>query len=164
MRARRKSDTSWSGPTRAFIQSDQGLLGYVRAREDERTAKQPRRPQGSGRRIDDIVEGIVDDEARSALRCEVEAGRRARAELDLLRKGLREIAPIPMEQLLTQSESAGSAPQGEPDLAALLDRLTDEEEMSRMGFVVEDGRVLLRATRQVLVRGPELKALRRIAG
>lgn len=167
IKARRIKDRSWSGPTRAFLQNDEGLLNYVRAREDERQKPSlPRRASPSRRRLEEALETIPNADDRQFVRLEVERFRRLRNELEILKTGLRKMAPIDIDAILegragiVQGRESGSA----EVLAPLVDRLHDEEDMSRIGLAMVGGRLACRTTRQTLVKKKEMEVLKSMVG
>lgn len=167
IKARRVKDESWSGPTRAFIQNDEGLLSFVRAREDERQKPSlPRRASPSRRRLEESIETIPNADDRQFVRLEVERLRRLRNELEILKTGLRKISPLDIDEILDGRVSILRETADGPTeiLAPLVERLHDEEEMSRIGLLMLDGRLACRTTHQTLVKKKELEALKKVAG
>lgn len=167
VRARRAKDDSWSGPTRAFIHNDPGILSFVKACEDERQKPLlPRRPSPPRRRLEEAIETIPSADDRQFVRLEVERLRKTRNELELLRKGLRKIAPIDIDKILEGGVADALGNNGPliEILAPLVARFLDEEEMSRIGLVLVNGRLACRTTHQTLVKKMEMEALKVATG
>jgi hypothetical protein len=107
VKARGKKDHAWTGPTRVTIAKDSDLLAYVQAREDERLKPHlPKRPSSKRRQIEDAISNLPSMEIRIDLRHELENGRRAQRNLELLTKGLRKIPGIDVDRLLHNSTAS----------------------------------------------------------
>lgn len=182
VRARRKSDKAWTGPTRVTIQKDPDLLSYVEAREAERTKPVlPKRPTSRRRQIEDTISLLPTIEARMDIRHELEGGREAQRVLNLLKIGLRKIPHVDVDALINEPKKgqieAGrfntSAPLAPPStvlqtedrnaLRALVRRLSDAEELGRAGLELVNERIRNKISLQALVKPAELAVLRRLA-
>lgn len=174
----------WTGPTRVFIAQDADLKAYVAAREDERAKPLDRRKRTSQRQkdIEDALARLP-IEIRQIVRHDLEEGRLAKRRLDLLSRGLRTLPGVDVDGLLggriepalieaNSSANIGNAAaprnsftKREAELLRnLVDRLTDSNEMSRAGLLV-DGRRLRMATlpRTTIIQPDEMALLLRLA-
>lgn len=173
-----KQDQNWTGPTRVTIQKDADLLGYVEAREDERTKPVlPKRPTSRRRQIEEAISTLPSTEIRMELRHELEAGRSAQRELDILKDGLRNIPGIDLHAILNPSESGtgliATSDNGSVETSnlsqsdhkivlALFSRLTDNDALKRFDVEFCNDRVRQIHTREQLVKRDEILALKRL--
>jgi hypothetical protein len=77
IKLRGKTDKSWTGPTRITVQSDEGLLSYVVAREAERLKPiLPVRPSDQAKRIAAAISTAPSLDDQILLRQAIEEGNR----------------------------------------------------------------------------------------
>lgn len=182
VRARRKTDSNWRGPTRVTIQKNSDFLAYVSAREDERlVGERPPRGKLKTRDIESIISAVHSTEERMMLRHLLQAGRGATKELGILKAGLRKIPAIRFEELLSAAgESEQQVSVGMMQLAAhlgqslsdddtqvlrtMVKRLTNVDELGRVGLEFENGRVRHKLTKRALLKPAELTLLKRLSG
>lgn len=100
-------DSEWTGPADATVRRSETLRPVVQALRDAELVVR-RKPVGSrSRRIEEIIGAIEPIEARQEMRFELERGRRAEKQLQILQKGLANRG-VDLSSLLTGAEPTAS--------------------------------------------------------
>lgn len=170
VRGRGRTSPMWTGPARGTLQREPQLLEYVRARESERhKVKRPRRIGPRSKEIELALQSVLPIEYRLLLIEEIDIGKKAIRELQLLKEGLGKIEAIDIDALLAGRAPGASTSEilGKDDKGTLLNlviRLNDSTKMGRFGLTIEGDRVLqVGALESVLVTPPEMRLLKRLA-
>ncbi len=166
-----KSD--WTGPTKDTIAHDEGLKGYVSARDLERDqARRPPRRATKAREVDEIIAAKLDFNELQMVRAALEQGRQAKLKFDTLAAFFHKLSAVDLKQYDTFSyEDVARSIRGQisgddrETLSQLADRLQDNELLVGMGLVFRNGRVKMDFSPGTdLVKPPELRVLVRLAG
>ncbi|MBO6827134.1 MAG: hypothetical protein JJ879_13085 [Sneathiella sp.] len=173
VRAKGASDSDWSGPVRSTIAGDEDLISYVRTREEERVIKTGKTPVSTRfpTEVENLLGEIPSIEHRQAIRRKIEEGRIAIQKYKLLKSGLKNIPGIDADALLRNpSNGSKSLPQISTTentidfetrrlISKLHSRLTDENELSRIGMKYASGSLTSSANGTILATKSELEAL-----
>lgn len=164
----------WSGPKRAVISSDGDLKAYVKAREEERLKPiLPKRASSKRLEIEAAIDQVSDVGQRTMVRHELAAGQKARNELNLLTRALKNIPGLDYNALMggakpiekdkrELTEIASLNLEDGQTLETLIERLDDIQELSRMGLEQVNGRIKVKATHADVINKRELALLRRL--
>lgn len=170
VRGRGRTSPIWTGPVRVTLQRAPELLEYVKARESERhKVKRSRKTGPKSKQIELALQSVLPIEYRLLLIEEIDLGKRAMRELQLLKEGLGKIEAIDIDALLggRAPSAATSEILGKEDRKTLINlviRLNDSTRMGRFGLTIEGDRVLqVGALESVLVTPPEMRLLKRLA-
>ena len=162
----------WPGPTRTFISNRRnGLIDYVRAREDERALgagrlKRPKHPEDES-----YIDRIPDIEIRQFVRFEIERRKQTQRELDLLRNALSQLPGLTLSDLLsgvsTKNQTSPMADGRRLDLDAskysqisnLVTRLNDVNNLRHLGLKYDSGDIVS-LNNALVISAAELTALR----
>jgi hypothetical protein len=163
----------WSGPVRVTIERDrQYFRPYVEAREFERPNKRARRrPSARTQNVENALSSVPLVENRVLLREELARGSQAIRDLQLLKQGLNNIAPVAIEALLGgQSGETRSTiddhlcDESRRLLRDLILRLQDARKMGQFGLVLVNDRLQqLGGLEDTLVAIAEMRLLKRLA-
>lgn len=163
---------NWSGPKRAVINSDSELKAYVKSREEERLKPiLPKRPSSRRLEIEAAIDHISDIGQRTMVRHEMAAGHKARIELNLLTRALKNIPGLDYNALMGGNtliendrcdlrEKALLKLEDRQILGTLMERLDDFQALSRMGLEQVNGRIKVKATQADVIKKRELTLLR----
>jgi len=166
-----KSD--WTGPTKDTIAHDEGLKGYVSARDAERDqARRPPRRATKAGSVDEIIAAKLDFNELQLVRTALERGRQAKLKFDTLAAFFHRLSAVDLRQYDTFSyEDVARSIRGQISgddrevLSQLADRLQDNELLVGMGLVFRNGRVKMDFSPGTdLVKPAELRVLVRLAG
>ncbi|MEA1842955.1 hypothetical protein [Agrobacterium tumefaciens] len=166
-----KSD--WTGPTKDTIAHDEGLKGYVTARDAERLqARRPPRRATKSRKVDEIIAQKLDFNELELVRTALEQGRQAKLKFDTLAAFFHRLSAVDLRQYDTFSyEDVARSIRGQISgddreaLSHLAKRLQDNELLAEMGLVFRNGRVKMGFSPGTdLVKPSELSVLVRLAG
>jgi hypothetical protein len=171
IKLRRKADKSWTGPTRITVQSDEGLLSYVVAREAERLKPiLPVRPTDQAKRIAAAIVTAPSLDDQILLRQAIEEGKRGVRQRDIMYHYLRTQRGVNVERLLTGDnleQSVVSNGLNDDDrqlLRGLLHRFQDADLLARFRLKNEDCRVKqVGLTEATLIKKTEMALLQRLA-
>lgn len=165
----------WTGPTRSFIANkSNGLIEYVIAREEERSAQGDLVPKTLPTQLESYLSEIESVEVRQIMRHEIELRRKAEQEIKIIKEALRKIPQIDVrnvfeDHLTTEKMEAATAtsqPASSDDakrqLRNLVDRLTGGD-LRRLGLKWDRGDIIT-LTNAPVVLSAELSALIEIAG
>lgn len=170
---RKQEGPVWSGPKRPTIQNDADLKAYVDAREAERIKPtMPQKKTSQREQIEDVIDSIPRVTDRVLLREAFANLRAAKRENDELSKILKKIDPLNFDKLrdgLLEGNKATN-PEGRPctellsekDMVALkrvIDRLSDDDALSRFRLERSSGCIRHTKTGRVLIEKDELKCL-----
>lgn len=146
-------DSEWTGPADATVRRSDGLRPVVQALRDAELVVR-RKPVGSrSRRIEEIIGSIEPIEARQEMRFELERGRRAEKQLQILQKGLSKQG-VDLSSLLTEAQPSASAWSGpvsghrvnddqSQTLAQLRALLLDNDQLRQFELVNDGSRIKL---------------------
>ncbi len=166
-----KSD--WTGPTKDTIAHDEGLKGYVAARDAERMqARRPPRRATKARKVDEIIAEKLDFNELELVRTALEHGRQAKLKFDTLAAFFHRLSAVDLRRYDTFSyEDVARSIRGQIGgddrelLSQLAERLQDNELLAEMGLVFRSGRVKMDFPPGTdLVKPAELRVLVRLAG
>ncbi|WP_417792987.1 hypothetical protein [Terasakiella pusilla] len=167
----------WTGPKRQILVSDVNLKSYVEAREEERLKPIiPKRASSRRKEIESAIDKIQDIGQRQMLRHALADGFNARNEINLLTKALKNIPGLDYDNLMSDNNGNAFIEQQLSNVSCVLDvnskklirtlvsRLEDERGLSRLGLMVENGRIKSKATGTALIKKDELFVLKKISG
>jgi len=131
-----KKVLGYPGPHSVTIRNNREWLSYIEARNDEANSNtRPSRPSNHQKEINKALDriGLMDD--RDLLWREIEIGRKAQAELNVIRHFLTQLAPINLDKLKDgrldiesiRSASVGLDIKSRRTVNGLVARLTDNE-------------------------------------
>lgn len=99
--------SEWTGPKASILRRDYGLRAYVDARRVEAFGTRNRRPKGNrATRVEDAINKLTLED-RNVVRDEIEVGREARKELNLLKETVKSLRPIEYEELVSLGQKKG---------------------------------------------------------
>lgn len=166
---------SWTGPTRSFIANKaNGLIEYVNAREEERSAKTGTKPKTLPSQLESYLSEIESVEIRQIMRNEVEKRRIAEQEVRIIKEGLRKLpqvdvrellkGPVTMDKMVSATAVAQNASSDELMLQVrnFINRLT-KGDLRRLGLKW-DGEDIVAMTNAPVILSSELRALVEVVG
>lgn len=165
----------WTGPTRSFIANrTNGLLEYVNACEEERTAHGAFAPAFLPTQIESLLSEIESVEVRQAMRNEIERRRTAEQEIKIIKEALKKLPQIDVRSFLKgpvtteKMEMATGGPQSalrheqNKQVRSLVERLS-KGDLRHLGLK-RNGEDIVSMSNAPVVLRTELKALVELAG
>lgn len=162
----------WTGPTRSFLAAEKnGLTGYWKAREFERTAGNVNTPKFPSQ-VEAYISEIESDELRQFFRQQIEQKRKFERELKLLKSGLKQFGGFDVDAFLNSKKALAiggtkistdmTRVELQTTVKSLVKRLIDTERLRHLGLKL-DGNDVLSLTNAIVVKSDELRAIIKLA-